>query len=193
MYDSIRYDLKQNKTLVIGIDGKNSFIRDLKLQMYGAQLGYLYNKRTNIHLGFYTTFNKKKTIFDNPTAAQGSTDANTVLNKFGMAYVNLEGEYYFFNNHKWRFSIPAGVGIGMGWDKYYNNSQFTRKTNSLVIPVELGFNASYKLNWWLWLGAGLGTRVSFASGKYNGPFFTYGLQFQFEAIYERSKTLFKFQ
>ncbi len=191
--DTIRCDLRKSKSLAFGLDGKNSFIRDLKLSMYGAQVGYLYNKRTNIHLGFYTTYNKKRRMYDNPTAGMDRTDSNTVYNKFGMAYFNIEAEYYFYNSCKWRFSIPAGVGLGMGWDKYYKKDEFTHKTNTLVIPLELGFNASYKIAWWVWLGAGLGTRVSLAGGKYNGPFFTYGLQFQTEEIYNKCKKIFSRQ
>ncbi len=191
MCDTIRCDLKKENTLALGLDSKNSFIRDLQLTMYGAQVGYLFNKRTNIHIGLYTTFNRKKTVYDNPSAGYDRTDSNTVFNKFGMTYLNLEGEYYFYNSGKWRFSIPAGIGLGMGWDKYYKNNQYTHKTTALVIPVEAGFNATYKLSWWVWIGAGLGTRVSLASQKYNGPFFTYGLQFQTEEIYKRTRKWFE--
>jgi hypothetical protein len=192
MCDTIRHDVKKERTLALGLDSKNSFIRDLNLTMYGMQVGYLYNRRTNVHLGLYTTFNRKKTVFDNPTAGQDRIDANTVMNKFGMTYMNLEGEYYFYNTCKWRFSIPTGLGIGIGWDKYYKNNTFTHRTTSLVIPIELGFNATYKASWWVWIGAGLGTRLSLASQKYNGPFFTYGLQFQTEEILRRAKKVFKY-
>lgn len=190
MFDTIRHDLKKDRALVFGLDGKNSFIRDLKLNFYGAQAGYLYNKRTNVHLGLYTTFNKQRMVYDNPTSREGSTDSNTIYNKFGMTYVNAGAEYYFYNTGKWRFSLPASVGIGLGWDKFYDNHGFTHKKNSFVMPLELGFNASYKLTWWVWLGAGLGTRLSLASQKFNGSFFTYGLQFQTEEIFNRSKKHF---
>jgi hypothetical protein len=190
MPDTIRYDLKKEPSLVFGLDGKTSFIRDMKLNFYGAQVGYLYNKRTNLHVGFYTTYNKKKNIYDNPTSINKETDSNTIFNKFGMSYLNFGAEYYFYNTGKWRLSLPASAGLGIGWDKFYRADKYMHTNHSFVMPVELGFNASYKLTWWVWLGAGIGTRLSLASQRFNGSYFTYGLQFRTEEIYNWSMKRF---
>ena len=188
MFDTIRYDLKQKPgAFFLSLDGKQSVIRDLNLKMFGLQAGYLYNKRTNIYLGYYSTLDNANRIYENPTALSPGTDSNTIFTVYGLAYFNLGCEYYFYNSHKWRLSFPAGIGIGVGWDKLFTNTKFLEQKNSTVIPLEIGFNASYKLKWWLWLGAGIGTRLSLASGQYNGPFFTYGIQWKTGEIYRRTK------
>jgi hypothetical protein len=188
MFDTIRYDLKQRpKAFFLSLDGKTSIIRDLQLKMFGLQAGYLYNKRTNLYIGYYATLDNESRIYRNPTAGPDRTDSNTIYTVYGLAYFNLGCEYYFYNSRKWRLSFPVGLGIGVGWDKFSTQKKFLEQQNSLVLPIEAGFNASYKLKWWIWLGAGIGTRLSLASGQYNGPFFTYGIQLKTGEIYRRTK------
>ncbi len=188
MFDTIRYDLKQRpRSFFLSLDGKTSIIRDLQLKMFGLQAGYLYNRRTNMYIGYYSTLDNAHRIYRNPTAPPGTEDSNTIYTVYGLAYFNLGCEYYFYNSRKWRLSFPAGIGIGAGWDKFSTSTKFLEQKTSFVLPLELGFNASYKLKWWLWIGAGIGTRLSLASGQYNGPFYTYGLQLKTGEIYRRTK------
>jgi hypothetical protein len=155
--------------------------------MFGLQAGYLYNKRTNLYIGYYSTLDNKNRILSNPTAAPGKTDSNTIFTTYGVGYFNFGCEYYFHNSRKWRLSIPAGLGIGAGWDRLSTSRKLLEEHTSLVMPLELGFNASYKLKWWVWLGAGIGARFSLASTQYNGPFYTYGIQLKTGEMYRRTK------
>ncbi len=188
MMDTIRHDIRQRpKVFFISLDGKHSIIRDLSLKMFGLQTGYLFNKRTNLYIGYYTTLDNNKRVYENPTAGPRSEDSNTIYTTYGLAYFNIGCEYYFYNSKRWRLSFVAATGTGMGWDKFTRKDKVIEQKNSLVMPVEFGFNASYKLRWWVWLGAGIGTRLSTILSNYNGPFFTYGIQLKTGEMFRRTK------
>jgi hypothetical protein len=190
MYSNIRSDLKGEKSAFVSLDGKNSIVRDVPIKLFGLQAGYLYNKRTNIFLGFYKSYNDEG-IIKNPTADFGKTDSNTIWQAYKLTYLNLGCEYYFHNSKRWRFSIPFAVGIGGGSIKQRNSVQEISKKSLFVMPAEVGFWANYKLTWWLWLGAGMGTRVSLVSKGFTGSYYTFGLSLRYGEIYNRTKKLVK--
>lgn len=185
--DSIRYDLAQERSFFVCFDGKNSFIRDAKTSLFGLQAGYTYNHRTNMYIGYYTTLRDNIRIIDNPTALVGKTDSNTLFSEYGLAYFNFGCEYYFYNSKKWRLALPVAVGIGSGWDKQFTKNKVLKDQYNFAMPVDIGFYASYKLKWWVWIGGGLGTRISLFSSEYSGPFYTAGLNIRFGEIYNRSR------
>ena len=190
MYSNIRTDLKGEKSAWIGLDGKNSIVRDVPIKLFGLQAGYLFNKRTNIFLGFYNSYNKEN-IISNPSAGAKKTDSNTIWQAYKLTYINFGCEYYFHNSNKWRFSIPLAVGIGGGSIKERNIARDISKKSIFVMPAEIGFFANYKLTWWVWLGAGMGTRVSLVSKGFTGSYYTFGLSFRYGEIYERGKEVMK--
>lgn len=194
MFDSLKYDLSREKSFFISLDGKNSIIRDLPVKMFGIQAGYSFNKRTNLYLGFYFSRNDDRLISNPTAAAKGLTkDSNSVWQKFHLAYVNAGCDYYFYNKKKWRLSIPVALGIGKGTNKTYKMYTTIEDHRYVVVPFEIGFYATYKISWWIWAGAGMGTRVSLVSPQFNGPFYTYGLSLRFEEIYKRFNTWYKKQ
>jgi hypothetical protein len=192
--DTIKYDLSKKGKFFIGLDGKNSIVGDLKVKMFGLQGGYLYNNRTSLYVGFYNSYANAVSIVENRTAPQGKTDSNTVYATYGMGYFNFGLEYMFHNSHKWRLSVPLAVGIGTGvYQKFTKNpTNIIYERHPGIVPIELSINASYKLKWWLWIGGGLGTRVSLThSHEFNGPFYTFGLQIKTGTIIRRAKEAYK--
>jgi len=192
--DTIKYDLTKKGKFYISLDGKNSIVGDLKVKMFGLQGGYLYNNRTSLYVGFYNSYANAVTIVENRTAPQGKTDSNTVYATYGMGYLNFGIEYMFHDSHKWRLSVPLAMGIGAGvYQKYTNNPKnVLSERHPGIVPIEFGINASYKLKWWLWVGGGLGTRVSLThSHEFNGPFYTFGLQIKTGRIIKRATDAYK--
>lgn len=190
--DTIKFDLSKRGKFFIGLDGKNNLVGDFKIKMFGVQGGYIYNNRTSLYVGFYNTYGDRSTIVENTTAAQGKTDSNTVYATYGMGYINLGLEYMFHDSKRWRLSIPIAMGLGAG--RYSKHSMKTVYDNRYpgIVPIELSINASYKLKWWLWVGGGLGTRVSLShSHEFNGPFYTFGLQFKTGTIIRRAREAYK--
>jgi hypothetical protein len=190
--DTIKYDLTQKGKFYISLDGKNSIVGDLNVKMFGVQGGYLYNNRTSLYVGFYNSYANAVTIVENKTALQGKTDSNTVYATYGMGYFNFGIEYMFHDSRKWRLSVPLAMGIGAG--KYTRQSMKTNYDirHPGIVPIELSINASYKLKWWLWVGGGLGTRVSLThSHEFNGPFYTFGLQIKTGRIIKRATDAYK--
>jgi hypothetical protein len=186
LLDTIQYDLAQDRSFFVCLDGKNSFIRDVKTNLFGLQAGYTYNHRTNVYIGYYTSLSDNIRIIDNPTALVGKTDTNTLFSEYGLAYFNFGCEYYFYNSKKWRFALPVAIGIGSGWDKQFTQKKVFRDQYNFAMPVDVGFYASYKIKWWIWVGAGIGTRLSLFSNEYSGPFYTGGFNIRFGEIYNRS-------
>lgn len=191
MFDTIRHDLTHPKSMFVCLDGKNSVIRDMPVKLFGLQFGYTYNRRTNLFLGFYRSYNLEK-ITENPSGGS-PYDSNTVWQRFRLSYFNMGCEYYFYNTPKWRFSLPFAIGLGGGQvRKRKLNGVFSDK-HYTVLPVELGFTAGYKLTWWVWISGGIGTRVSLASSKFNGSYYYFGLSFRFGEIYNRAREMHKKQ
>ena len=190
MYSNIRTDLRGEKSAFVSLDGKNSIVRDVPIKLFGLQAGYLFNQRTNLFLGFYNSYNKEN-IISNPSAGAKKTDSNTIWQAYKLTYINFGCEYYFHNSKRWRFSIPFAVGIGGGSIKQRNSVQDISKKSLFVMPAEIGFWANYKLTWWLWLGAGMGTRVSLVSKGFTGSYYTFGLSLRYGEIFNRSKALVK--
>ncbi len=189
--DTIRYDLKQSKKLYVSLDFKNTFVSDLSTKMFGLQLGYIFNKRTSLYIGYYGA-NKASKVVANPTALQGKTDSNTMYQNYGLNYFNVGIDYIFYNSKRWRFSIPLSVGKGTGYSQLstQKNTFATTKTN--VVPFEFALYGSYKITWWLWFGAGMGSRIILNNKSgYNGTFYSIGLQLKTGEIYRRTKNFIK--
>lgn len=186
--DTMKYDISQRGKFYVGLDGKNNIVNDLKIKMFGLQGGFIYNKRTSVYMGLYFTSKEAVTISENYTARAGTTDSNTIYNAYGMSYLNFGTEYIFYNNHKWQLSVPMAIGLGSGSYRRFSQNKFYTATYPPILPLETGMNASYKLTWWLWLGGGLGTRISLNSTHYyNGPFYTFGLQIKTGAMVKKVK------
>ncbi len=161
--------------------------------MFGLQGGFIYNSRTSIYVGLYNTYdNNTRNIIYNPTAASGVIDSNTVYEKYGMGYINFGIEYIFLNSKRWLLSAPVAIGIGAGRYTKQTQREILKYETPGIKPLEFGVNASYKLTWWLWLGAGLGTRISLNSTHtFNGPFYSFGLQFKTGEMVKRIEKVLK--
>lgn len=193
MLDSIRYDLQQDKEWYICLDGKNSVIKDLQTKIFGLQLGYTYNKRTNLYINYYTSYNTQAQILSNPTAGYNKRDSNTVYVRPQLTYMNIGCEYYFLNTRKWRMSFPVGLGIGQGLEETTSLKSKPFTVKHTVIPLELGYTINYKIKWWVWAGAGIGTRLSLASTRFNGPYYYMGLSLRFGEMYNRARAWYRDQ
>lgn len=155
------------------------------------QAGYTFNNRTNLFIGYYSTYNDRAIVLENPTALKGDTDSNTLFKLYGLSYLNVGCEYYFHNSRKWRFALPVSVGIGSALDKEYNEKRIFKEQYKFTMPVDIGLYASYKLKWWIWLGAGIGTRVTVFQSDYSAPFYTYGFNIRIGEIYKRAKIAYR--
>lgn len=184
MFSNIAYDYKQGKTFFLGLDGKNSVVGNVPIKLFGIQYGHLYNKRSTFHIGFYASHNDEKIISGNSI----EPDSTTIYQKHQLLYMNLGCEYYYYDSRKWRFSIPFSFGIGEGksYRRRIDNIHYDKQSRS-IIPLELGFKASYKLTWYLWINGGLGARVSLRNGQYNGSFYSFGLALKTDEIIRRVK------
>lgn len=199
--DTIKYDLQQDKAMFLSLDGKNTLINDLNIKLFGLQVGYLYNRRTNLYIGYYGSYKNERKIIDNPSAINGHTDSNTVFETHGISYFNFGCEYYFHNSKKWRFSVPVGIGIGSGKTRrYVERMDGTNKypvsidsKRKAILPLDFGITANYKITWWCWVGLGVGSRITFAQTKYSGTYYSFGLSLRTGEIYRRFRTWYRSQ
>ncbi len=192
LFDTIKYDLTQKKRFFISLDGKNNIVSDIKIKTFGIQGGYIYNNRTSFYVGFYNTHGQNSRIFDNPTALPGKTDSNTVYSSFGMGFINFGCEYIFHNSKRWKLSVPVALGIGAGRHTKVSQGSILEIKRPGIVPLEIGIKANFKLTWWLWIGGGLGTRVSLNSNhQFNGPYYSFSLQFQTEAMIKKVTEVIK--
>lgn len=185
--DTIKFDLKQKKKLYVSLDYKNTFVSDLSTKMFGLQLGYIFNKRTSLYIGYYAANETRKEVA-NPTAVNGNTDSNTIYQYYGLNYFNIGIDYIFYNTKRWRFSIPLSIGLGSGYSHLSSLKTNFGTTKTNVVPLEFALYGSYKITWWIWFGAGMGSRIMLNNKSgYNGTFYSIGIQLKTGEIYRRTK------
>lgn len=195
-WDSLRYDLHQEKSWYICLDGKNSIVKDQNIKLIGLQSGYTFNNRTNLFLGYYFNNFNGGVVIDNPTANINQVDSNTVYARYRLSYLSFGTESYIVNSRKWRMSIPLAIGIGKGHGEKYkigSNKEVNvfERPEKNIYPLEIGFYINYKIKWWIWAGAGIGTRFALNGGEYSGSYYTYGLSLRFGEIYNRARAWYR--
>ena len=169
--DSIRLSLKNEPTISAGLDSRHSYLRGQSINVFGLRAGADF-KKTAAFIGVYTT------------AFQGETK-----DKYEYAYISGIGEYRWYKDYRWYITQTAQVGVGtasLTFQKANGDKEFR---DLMVIPIETGINATYRIWKYFGLSAGVGARFSMTPGSYfSSSYYTFGLAWYTDEI---SKTLNK--
>lgn len=170
--------------LLLGFDNRNSFIGDTKVKVIGLRIGKEYNERFRMAIGFYNTTD----VITEQKITQNNSKNDTIVSKVGLGYLSFTADYVFYYTRKWELSVPIQLGLGSGRrTQLINDSLLKDKTQSKVImPIEIGVSAVYKIRPWVGVGAGLGSRFSLLNtSEFNGPFYSIGIKIYFGVLYRK--------
>ena len=187
--DSITYYLNKKKPeLIGGFSARNTFIGSTKTHVNGLSVGYDYGGKISLSAGIYWLPSAKpvteRKIINAFTPSQNMVDE---ISKFW--YLGVSGDYVFYQKGRWTLDVPVRIGLGIASVKQQDTSIFQReisKTHSVIIPLESGIGAQYKIAWWIGFSGGLGSRIVIGkntSQKFSGTYYSLGVTIFFAEIY----------
>ncbi len=185
--DSVRYYLNHKKpTLIGGASARNTFIGNEKTSVSGLSAGVDYGDKVSFTVGVYTLSNP----INNPKTMNPNTPTQFLANEISRFwYFGFTGDYLFLKKNRWALDVPLRIGIGSAnieLRKADKSKALIQETTHLIVPVETGLSAQYKLAWWIGLSAGLGSRIVIGNGmsnRFSGTYYTGGLTIYFGSIY----------
>ncbi len=156
--DSIRMSLKRKPTLGAGLDSRRSYLRGKPIDIFGLRVGADYQKTAG-YIGLYTT------------AFQDETD-----NMYSYFYLSGIGEYRWFKNYRWFLAQTVQVGVGSANLSFKLPDGTYDYRDLMLIPIETGVNATYRVWRYFGLSAGLGARFSLTPNSYfSASYYTFGV------------------
>ncbi len=156
--DSIRMSLLNKPTLSAGLDSRRSYLRGKPIDIFGLRVGADY-KKTAGFIGLYTT------------AFQDETD-----NMYEYFYLSGIGEYRWFQNYRWFLAQTIQLGVGTANLTFKQADGSNEYRDLMLIPLETGINATYRVWRYFGLSAGLGARFSLTPNSYfSASYYTFGL------------------
>ena len=160
--DSISHYKKNTEPSFSGsLDGRYSYILGKSVDIYGLRLGADYKKFAVFGGIYFTGF-----------------QSESQEKRFSYFYLSGTGEYRWIQNDRWQFNQTAQVGVGMANLEFKNTQGETTYSDHIIIPVEIGANATYRVWNFIGISAGIGARISVIPGSYfSAPYYTAGLAF----------------
>lgn len=186
--DTIRYDLEQKPKFAFRLDSRNSFISARQSKILGFKIGWDYNDRVKLGIGFSYLSNG---IFRDRAyvTEDGQTDTARAQLKFN--YISPFFEYVFFSKGRWEHAIPVQFGFGNSRFDYYNEKgQLVRDDFRPVILYEPAMTTQFKIFSWVGLGAGVGYRLLLLNNNaigenLNSPVYVLKVKVFFGDIYKK--------
>lgn len=179
LLDSIKYYVTtQRPTLVVGLDGHKSFIREAPVTIDGVRAGLDFGNKVRLYLGAYWSRHKVSRTYIQHIY---TPNERVVWQELSMFYVAPTIEYVVYNSEHWELAVPARIGFGKGHRKRYDYATGTliEEARPGFVPFEFSFRAMYRITDWLNVSAGLGYRYamfsSSVSDDFSAPHYTYGV------------------
>jgi len=156
--DSIRLSLKNKPQFTAGLDSRSSYLLGKPIHIFGLRVGADY-KKTAGYVGFYST------VFQDPTD-----------NMYEYFYLSGIGEYRWFKNYRWFLTQTVQAGVGTASLTFNNPNGNPDYRDLMLIPIETGVHASYRVWRYIGLSAGVGARFSLTPGSYfSASYYSFGV------------------
>ncbi len=158
--DSIKRSFLNKPTLTGGLDNRRSYLKGKPIDIFGLRVGADYHK-TAAYIGLYSTF------------FQDETD-----NMYEYFYLSGIGEYRWFKNYRWFLTQTVQLGVGTATLTFKQADGTYEYRDLMILPLETGVSASYRVWRYFGLSAGVGARFSLTPNTYfSASYYTFGLCF----------------
>lgn len=156
--DSILLSLKGKPSFSAGLDSRRSYLRGKPIDIFGLRVGADYQKTAG-YIGLYTT------------AFQDRTD-----NMYEYVYLSGIGEYRWFKNYRWFLTQTVQMGVGTASLSFRQSNGTYDYRDLMLIPIETGVNATFRVWRYFGLSAGVGARFSLTPNSYfSASYYTFGV------------------
>lgn len=186
--DSMKYHFNQPPVLFGAFNNRTSIVNGTNAKILGLQGGVMFNNKIKIFMG-YSWMAQPTT--DRKIRNAHTAFADTQIHRQTMNFMSFGGEYVFRRTPKWKFSVPAHLGIGTtNLKKFDTNGDLLAEDRALIVPFEIGANATYYITDWLTINGGLGNRFTATSldeSQLSGPYYRLGVGILLGVIYKKIK------
>ncbi len=189
-FDSITQKFKKDSAHIyrfqklrpfLGLDNRNSFIKDVPVNVRGIQFGVVINERHTTGLGFYAVNGNTS---KNVKTKVGNEDALTTLQ---LNYITLFYQYALIDKKHFELDIPLELGLG-GFDVKtvsQKDGRILQDKKGGLIPFGFGLNFVYKPLKQIGISAMIGYRLVAEKNptlNFNGLYYSIGLAFDIRQI-----------
>ena len=182
--DSIRSAIQQKPRVVLSFHNRNTFVKAAEVRLYGLQAGLDYAEHIKFFIALYGFSNENRKWLVNSDVFQ----EDSVLQATSLSYFSLGVEHSFYKKGRLILRTPLQIGIGTVTNDHLANGQLILRDKDLVVPIEGGVNAYYKLIDWLILKSGVGYRISLGNSevlKMSSPYYNLGISVAVMPLYHR--------
>lgn len=158
--------------LLVGLDGRRSFISNRDVKLLGVRVGLEFEKRMRVGFGLYTLASPFTRTF---VRVNDLGIPDTLHPQLRFSYMTAFGEYILLSTQHWEVSFPLQLGIGDA------GFQGLAEEPQAFLLGEVGIWASYKVFPFLGLAGGVGYRHILLGGNlirenFNAPTYSFGLK-----------------
>ncbi|MBI3510389.1 MAG: hypothetical protein HY064_06975 [Bacteroidetes bacterium] len=169
-------------------DSRNSFISDRRAHIWAVKAGVEFDSKIQMGIGYnFLDQHLTKTI---PYIDANGVPASTI-GILHLGYVSIYGRYVYYKTDHWKFSImPIQFGFGNSKYIYSDQNGFHKTDKEAIITYEPGISISYKLIYWLGIGADFGYRYMIKKNNaipenFNSPIYSFYVVIYYGEIYKK--------
>lgn len=187
--DSVRNAYHNGYKVIGGLSGHHSILEGQPVRIYKLYVGVDFSQVFKLYSGINFM---PQPIYKTHVRNAYTSLADTITTSSHISYLSLAFEYSFYRKERWKFSMPAQIGIG--GNALVTKNTLDNKVNTtsrLIVPLESGINGTYYFNRWLGLKGGIGMRLVLGKEAFaglSGPYYNFGIAIFFGEIY---KMIFK--
>jgi hypothetical protein len=198
--DTTNLPKKRKVKFEIGLDIRNSFIKDAPVNVYGANIGFYVHHKFHIGLGIYTISEKSKQQYQakskkGPITLNGSESIR-------LFFVSSYFRYELLRYKKFVLSVPIELGLGRSITRLLDSTNTLVKSNkfknpsrAFFIPCQVGLFIEWRVLPWLTPHCSIGYRYilfytrsslpKFAEPNFNGMYYNLGISLNLGYLIKR--------
>ncbi len=182
--DSIKNAMKEKPRFVLSFHNRNTFVKADEVKLYGLQAGLDYSEHIKFFIALYGFSNESKKWLVNSEVFE----ADSVLKATSLSYISFGVEHSFYQKGRLTLRTPVQIGIGSVTNDHFSDGELLLRDMDVVIPIESGINAYFKLIDWLILKSGVGYRINLGNSevlKMSSPYYNLGISIAVIPLYHR--------
>jgi len=177
---------KEKPVIVLNADFRKTFVKTSPINIYGGYFGLRFNHKNSYSLGYYTLSNSSREIYKTKNRSIHVDD------QVSLWFLSFAYTHTFYDGRFFKVVVPIEVGAGEGSMGIYNaKGNLVNLKNSKLFPIQAGVSTIVKITPWFGIHLQGGYRDmlgnSIFQDEYSGLYYTFGLNFNFGAIYNRLK------
>lgn len=186
LIEDIKLSLSTKPKPFIKYNTRNSIISTRGARIHAINFGLDFDKKTRLGLGYEwlgSVIQSEKLVLNN-------NFFDTVNANLKLDYLSIFGEYVFYKDLKWEFSLPIILSFGQAGYYYYIDNKKFKLNRTFVFGYETQMIGQYNIFTWLGVGTGIGYRIMIINRKqinenFTSPIYLFRLKIFFNRLIKK--------